>query len=198
MSRSAAVSALLFGLGACSDGLVYGERSGFNLAIRSDPAASAPIEVNSGLQRRVVVSIPPSGQDAAGRPAGEGVNMFSRFDVRRVAGDGDTDLGGKVRISTSFVSGSAAKAIAAKPEIVGEVIKAPVFTAVTAPAEVEVARRLLDYTAGPGNAERYLELARAEGLAISPGAEAVTRAVGTVLSPANAAGNRVIAERLNL
>ncbi|MBY6005025.1 hypothetical protein KUV62_13975 [Salipiger bermudensis] len=197
MIRIAAVFFLLLGISACTEALVYGERTGVNLAIRSDPAEAAPLEVNAGLQRRVVAHVPPSQRDANGRPTGEGVNMFSRFDLQREAGQ--NAFGGNVRIGTSFASGRAATAIAGKPKVVAAVTHAPVFTAVTVPAEVDVSAKLLDYTAAnPTNLETYLNLALQHGLSIALGDTSMTRAIGTIVAPENAGGNKRIAEFLKL
>jgi len=153
-------------LAACDRGLVYGERTGVNLAVRADPANSAPLEVNAGLQRRVVSSVPPQGQPGGPTAAGEAVNMVSRFDLERAPGQAGP-FSAKVRIGTSFASGAAATAIAGKPEVVRAITKAPDVTLSSAPDEREIVAKLFEFTGrSVANVERYLEVATARGLSI--------------------------------
>lgn len=96
----------------CAETLVYGERSGFNLAIRVDPAQSAPLEVNGGIQRRVVGIIPPQKRTSAnGKSDSEAVNMLSNFSLDYDEDDSSL-FGGELSIRTAFASGKAALNVA--------------------------------------------------------------------------------------
>ena len=77
--------ALVF-VSGCERALVFADRTGVNLAVRSDMAEGSPLEVNAGLKRRVVGFVPAKGESEDGRPSGEAVNMVSRFDLKRTKG----------------------------------------------------------------------------------------------------------------
>ncbi|WP_299410715.1 hypothetical protein [uncultured Roseobacter sp.] len=188
-------------MGCSNDALVYGERSGFNLAIRSDTAESAPVEVNAGLQRRVVSFVPPSNRDSEGNARGEGVTMISRFDLRRTPGQSGL-FGDEVRIRTSFLSGRAAtREDIATPKVVAQVVKAPSFS-LSSDAPTSSAQQLLIQYIGSEpnspNLQRYLNLAEQRGLSIPAGPSTSIRALGAISAPANAAANRQIAIDLGL
>lgn len=105
------------GLAGCTEiqdrALVYGERSGVNIALRSDPAKALPVEVNAGVQRRVTTLVPPQQRNGAGRPIDEAVNMISSFDLKYDNADASQGLfGGKTRIASIFTTGAAAEALA--------------------------------------------------------------------------------------
>jgi NADPH-dependent 2,4-dienoyl-CoA reductase/sulfur reductase-like enzyme len=126
--RLAALLALLL-VAACADGLVYGERTSFNLAsvrVNDDPAE--PVVVKLGFDRDVVLVAPPIGgevvaYDDQGRkkvtPGGEAVSQFSTFTLKSAAPflrPGETaDL---LAVQTRFATGHAALAIASEPEVV--------------------------------------------------------------------------------
>jgi hypothetical protein len=59
--------------------LVYGERSGVNIALRSDPAKALPVEVNAGIQRRVTTLVPTISRNQNKRPNDEAVSLVSTF-----------------------------------------------------------------------------------------------------------------------
>ena len=117
----------LISLGGCGDTLFYGERTGFNLAIRADAANSTPVEVNAGLRRSVVGVVPPlqhkETEDGSKKPEGEAANMVSRFELLYVEGSLMNSLfGGELVIQSRFASGEAAKNVAEEPGKVGAVI----------------------------------------------------------------------------
>lgn len=182
----------------CERALVYGDRSGFNLAIRSDPAESAPLEVNAGLQRRVIGFVPASESDQNAPAKGEAVNMFSRFDLKQHR-DSNTVFGGKLTIGTAFASGQAALYVAEKPEVVAAITGSPEFTLTDVPEDRGVANKLYTFASSSAdNARKYLELAAARGLIVSPGLTLNAQAVGTITNPKNSEGNKLIANELNL
>ncbi|NBC13331.1 MAG: hypothetical protein GVY09_08295 [Gammaproteobacteria bacterium] len=121
--RAGLVAALLalaapLGVAGCSDALVYGERTGFNMSLSVDPTRSLPLEANAGLRRSVVSFIPAQGgapEDDDGRPqaSGQAVNMVSAFDLRY---DDDASVfGGSLIIRSSFAAGDAAIALTKPP-----------------------------------------------------------------------------------
>src|SRR5271165_7512745 len=112
---------LLFLVAGCGRTLVFGERDGFNFAIRADSASQPPLEVNFGLDRTVGTIIPPAAQ-VDGRPAGEGVNMFAGFQIDRDDTGPPTPLGVRLRVATQFASGAAALGVAGKPEVVKQIV----------------------------------------------------------------------------
>ncbi len=104
-------------LSNCTDiqdrALVYGERSGVNIALRSDPAKALPVEVNAGVQRRVTTLVPPKERNSNGRPTDEAVSLVSTFDLTYNNADAQNGLfGGTTRIASIFTSGTAATALA--------------------------------------------------------------------------------------
>jgi hypothetical protein len=93
-ARLACTIALLFLVAGCGRTLLFGERDGFNFAIRADSASQPPLEVNFGLDRTVGTIIPAAAQ-VDGRPVGEGVNMFAGFQIDRDDTGTPTPLGVK-------------------------------------------------------------------------------------------------------
>lgn len=189
-------------LGACEKTLVYGERSGFNLALRSDAAAAVPIEVNAGLQRRVVGLIPGAGEVEDGRPSGEAVNMVSRFDIDYA--DSENDLfGGRLKVSSAFASGGAATAVAGNVKVVEAIVGPLGFRVADDPLAREANLALTNHIAadlddGADNRTAYLALAKALDLRLADGPTPTARAVKTIDDPANARGNIEIARLLGL
>lgn len=93
--------------------LVYGERSGVNIALRSDPAKALPVEVNAGVQRRVTTLVPPKSRNDKRRPTDEAVSLVSTFDLTYNNADAQKGLfGGTTRIASIFTTGTAATALA--------------------------------------------------------------------------------------
>lgn len=93
--------------------LVYGERSGVNIALRSDPAKALPVEVNAGVQRRVTTLVPPISRNQNKRPNDEAVSLVSTFDLTYDNADASKGLfGGRTRIASIFTTGSAATELA--------------------------------------------------------------------------------------
>ena len=103
----------------CSNTLIYGEQSGFNLSVKVDPKQSSPIKVNAGLERTVVTNAPPKETDN-GEAKGEAASMFSNFNLLYDEETGP--LQGKLTIQTRFASGGAALAIADDPDLVEKVV----------------------------------------------------------------------------
>jgi len=121
LSLLAVASALLL-LAGCADRAIYAERTGVNFKISVNQDAQTPIEVNLGLQRSLVASVPPLATDSSTKKAAsEAGSLVSGFDyssgdalkARQIPGpDGkpvdapaiDID----VQIRTSFASGDAA------------------------------------------------------------------------------------------
>lgn len=98
-------------LAACGDTLVYGERTGFNLAVEVNQDPSTPVNVNLGLHRTVVGVVPPvdtesEEQQGESRPSGEAVSMISGFDLSNE--DKTNQLDPELQIRTQFASGEAA------------------------------------------------------------------------------------------
>lgn len=97
-------------LGGCTNALIYGERTSFNLAISVNDDAAVPVSINAGLQRNVITFAPPvaersmNGQTSA---AGESVAAVSRFDLAYTPGAAGP-LAGTLVIRTQFLSGEAA------------------------------------------------------------------------------------------
>ncbi|WP_298847522.1 hypothetical protein [uncultured Ruegeria sp.] len=113
----AAIAICGSGLAGCTEvqdrALVYGERSGVNIALRSDPAKALPVEVNAGVQRRVTTLVPPQKRNDAGRPIDEAVNMISSFDLKYDNAGGSEGLfAGTTAIASIFTTGAAADALA--------------------------------------------------------------------------------------
>lgn len=107
------ISVLVCVLSGCADqdrALVYGERSGVNLALRSDPAKALPVEVNAGVQRRVTTLVPATSRDPnTRRPTGEAVSLISSFDLDYTPPAEQSSLfGGRTKIATVFSTGDAA------------------------------------------------------------------------------------------
>lgn len=89
--------------------LVYGERSGVNIALRTDPAKTRPIEVNAGVERRVTTLVPASSRDTNNRPTGEAVGLISTFDLDYSVPEGEQGLfAGRTKIASFIVTGAAA------------------------------------------------------------------------------------------
>jgi hypothetical protein len=128
ITRLASLLAMLPVVG-CADGLVYGERTSFNLAsvrVNDDPAE--PVVVKLGFDRNVVLVAPPiegevvedDGQGGKRTTAsGEAVSQFSTFTMKGAAPflepSEDADL---LAVQARFASGHAALAIASEPAVV--------------------------------------------------------------------------------
>lgn len=193
-------------LAGCDRALVYGDRSGFNLAIRQDVTEGSPLEVNAGLQRRVISYVPPRGLDANGNPTGEAANMLARYDYKRTPGTLEKGpFSGKFRLSTSFASGTAAKIAANDSKAAAKITQRPAYldepdgSFSKVPQENDRQTALLKYISqSEGHVRAYLALAQAEGLPASGQQTERTRAQETIFRPENAAGNKRIAAKLNL
>ncbi|WP_299212029.1 hypothetical protein [uncultured Tateyamaria sp.] len=135
---------------ACSDTLVYGERSGVNIAIRSDGAEGQPLEINTGLERHVMGYVPP--RDPAG---GEAVSMIASFDLKRKAGS--TRFEDKVGIKTVFVSGAAANSLGGNNAGVKAILDRPGVTASSAPSDQSNTGKILRWVSSDkAKAAEYL------------------------------------------
>ncbi len=133
--RSAAVCAMAIvagSLAACSDALVFGDRTSIEVAsVRLNDDVAEPIRVNIGFDRQLVTNAPALGgtverTDADGRTktaaSGEAINLFSSF----FAEVGPEMIGGEERnllkVHTRFASGAAAVEIAGEPPVVARVL----------------------------------------------------------------------------
>ena len=165
MGSGALVAMLL--VAGCADGLVYGERTSFNLAsvrLNDDPAE--PVVVKLGFDRDVVLVAPPIGGDVAENvkgddgktytrttASGEAVSQFSTFTMKSAAPFlNPTAAADLLAVQTRFASGQAAIAIASEPEVVAA------FLGLRVPsAEEQVADALSGL--GPAQRDRVCELA---------------------------------------
>lgn len=130
----AALGLVALTLGGCGKTLVFGERSGVNIALRFDTDRPPPVEVNIGLERRVGTIVPPTRYSRNNEPSGDAVSMFSGFQVesfddpisikpasapKTASGPFNVD----VLIGTQFASGAAAVEIAkGAPEVVASIV----------------------------------------------------------------------------
>lgn len=202
--RSAALALVAVLVAGCERTLVYGERSGFNLGVRVDPAQSLPLEVNAGLKRSVVGLVPPSEPSEPNRPKGEAVNMFSRFNIDYAENDASV-FGGKLTVSTAFASGQAAMAIAKRDadkarKMVEAIVRPVEATLPDDPEKLGVINALAMFAArSPAHRDFYLALAEARGIDLLPADEpASTRFAAAVADERNEEKNRKIAKELNL
>lgn len=196
-ARNLMLAGLLALPAACDKALVYGDRTGFNLAIRTDAAEGHPLEVNAGLQRRVVGYVPPRKRDGSGAPVGEAVNMVSKFDLQRTAG-ATGGLDDTITIRAAFASGQAAIKAAKEPAAVARIAKGPEITLSADPGDKAVRNKLWRFIVPEQNLATYLALARQQGLTVADAGTPRDSAMITIGNPANAAGNRRIAAALNL
>lgn len=107
----------------CGKTLVFAERDGVNLAIRSNASSTPPLEVNFGLNRMIATIVPPAGE-SNGKPDGEAVSMFASFQVDNTLDAKEAPLKADLKISTQFASGVAAKAVASHPRTVSLLVNA--------------------------------------------------------------------------
>ena len=121
--QSLLAGACMMGLAACGDTLVYGERTGLNLAIEVNQDPETPVNVNLGLRRTVVSVVPAvdseSGEDGQSHPKGEAVSMISGFDLSDK--ERDNPLDPDLQIRTQFASGKAAVLVSEEPEVVSAI-----------------------------------------------------------------------------
>lgn len=110
--------AALSTLAACQPGLLYGERTSFNLAsVHLNDDAAEPVRINFGFRRSIATVAPPFDVDAnGGRGSGESASVFSSFEL--ADGDWIGIVPGPLTIRTRFASGAAAVALAEKPDVV--------------------------------------------------------------------------------
>lgn len=119
----------------CADGLVYGERTSFNLAsVRLNDDPSEPVAIKLGFDRDVVLVAPPIGgkvvaYDDQGRErvtaGGEAVSQFSTFTLKSTAPfvrRSDDEPDALLAVQSRFATGAAALAIAGKPEVVAALL----------------------------------------------------------------------------
>jgi len=153
---------LTLALGGCGKTLVFGERSGVNIALRFDTDRPPPVEVNIGLERRVGTIVPPTRYARNNEPSGDAVSMFSGFQVESfdepisiptasvptsAAGPFNVD----VLIGTQFASGAAAVEIAkGDPGVVAAIVKVGSAQSLI-PVSVRVASLFDQASVGIGN-----------------------------------------------
>lgn len=183
----------------CQRALVYGDRTGFNLAVRTDPAKADILEVNTGLQREVVGFVPPQAHTADGNADGEAVNMISRTDIRRTRASDGNPFNDNIKIHSAFISGAATVEAPENSKLIRTVIDAPKFVQTADAADRAVNTKLLNFTSqGTEQALRYLGEAKTQGLTISVRSEPIASAFETIVDPRNSVGNRRILSDLNL
>lgn len=107
-------------VGGCGKTLVFAERDGVNLAIRTG-TATTPLEVNFGLNRTIATIVPPAGEKD-GKPDGDAVSMFAGFQVDNTLDPKKDPLNADLRIDTQFASGSAAREVAGDPSLVAQIV----------------------------------------------------------------------------
>lgn len=103
----------------CGRTLVFAERDGVNLAVRTT-GTTPPLEVNFGLNRTIATIVPPAGEKSR-NPNGDAVSMFAGFQVDNTFTP-KTALDADMQIDTQFASGKAATAVASKPSIVADIV----------------------------------------------------------------------------
>lgn len=197
LTRTALILAIAMIGSACDRAIVYGDRTGFNLALRTDVAEGHPVEVNAGLQRRVGGFAPPRKRDKDGNAVGEAANLMSRFELARKAGEG-LGLSDTIWINSAFVSGDAAVKASQNADSVASIFSAPGIRVSDDPQDVDAIGKLLNFTAASDeNRLAYLALARARGLKVAPDTDPFA-AQDAIVNSANASGNREIAIALKL
>lgn len=190
MKRSVLLLAAL--LGGCTDTLVYGERTGVNLAVRTDAAEGHPLEVNVGLQRRVVGIVPDSSVKG-----GEAVNMISSFGLERT-GEGNP-LEANVTISGSFASGEAAKNVARNDRSVEAIFNLPGVRGSDDPQEISTTNKILNWVGTDvARAEEYVRFMRASGVQFEDAPRPQATASRLAVDERNAALNLKFAAEKNL
>lgn len=113
----------------CGKTLVFAERDGVNLAIRSNASSTPPLEVNFGLNRTIATIVPPTGE-SNGKPDGDAVSMFAGFQVDNTIVP-TKPLDADLKISTQFASGKAATTVATQPKVVAQIVNARTLTFAT-------------------------------------------------------------------
>jgi hypothetical protein len=152
----------------CVDGLVYGERTSFDLAsVRVNDDPSEPVSVKLGFDRSVALAAPAIGGRVEeevvvdGRtyrritPEGEAVSQFSSFTMKSTAPfvrSLDDEPDALLEVQSRFATGQAAIEIAGKPEVVGAFLGLGV-----PPAEEQVADALSELD--PAQRDRLCQLA---------------------------------------
>lgn len=106
-------------LAGCGRTLVFMERDGVNLAVRTT-GTTPPLEINFGLNRTIATIVPPAGEKS-GNPSGDAVSMFAGFQVDNTFVP-KTALDADLQVDTQFASGKAAIAVAGKPSIVADIV----------------------------------------------------------------------------
>jgi len=109
----------------CGQTLVFVERDGVNLAIRTS-GNTPPLEVNFGLNRTVATIVPPTGEKG-GKADGDAVGMFAGFQVDNTLVPTEA-LNADMQIDNQFASGRAATAVATKTKVVAQIVNANAAT----------------------------------------------------------------------
>ncbi|MEK7994422.1 MAG: hypothetical protein AAB403_11520 [Planctomycetota bacterium] len=110
----------------CGQTLVFAERDGVNLAIRTG-TSTTPLEVNFGLNRTIATIVPPAGEKS-GKPSGDAVSMFAGFQVDNTLDPEKAPLKADLQIDTQFASGKAATAVAGDPQLVAQIVNSHAAT----------------------------------------------------------------------
>jgi hypothetical protein len=127
----------------CADGLMYGERTSFDLAsVRLNDDPSEPVSVKLGFNRSVAMAAPAIGGKIENDPStegirrvtpdGEAVSHFSSFTLGSAAPFANPTSANQdalLDVQTRFASGQAAIEIAGNPEVVAAIMGIPVPSA---------------------------------------------------------------------
>jgi len=109
----------------CTNTLMFGEQTSFDLAIHVNNDPVEPVKVNAGLKRHVVAVVPPRqverGEDST-VAADEAVNLFSGFKLKHEDTSVLNPFAGKLTIRTQFASGAAALEVASDPSTVRKIV----------------------------------------------------------------------------
>ncbi|MBK8159294.1 MAG: hypothetical protein IPK59_11205 [Rhodospirillaceae bacterium] len=111
-------------LSGCHKTLVYGEQTGFNLAIQVNDDPKTPVQVNAGLKRTVGQLTPPTSLEAdanGNKTNNDAVSTFSGFRLNYAK---DGWFMGDLTIKTQFATGAAANALSDDPEAVAAFLSA--------------------------------------------------------------------------
>lgn len=107
------------GLAGCHETLVYGEETGFNLAIQVNDDPKTPVQVNTGLKRTVGQMTPPvqvdqENENGGTKATGDAVSTFSGFRLEYLKNGWFL---GDLTIKTQFATGWPAAELSTEPTI---------------------------------------------------------------------------------
>ena len=185
-------AALLCLLAGCTDALVYGERSGLNLALRTEAIEGQPIEANVGLQRRVVGYVPPRNSEG-----GRAVDMIAAFNAKREANT-PSIFDDRNTIETAFVSGAAAQVAGNSPDSVAAIFDRPGIQVSSNPSDNTASEKILTWATTDVRALEYIAFLQAGGAKPADAQNTIITAQQAALDPKNAALNQKFVKQKNL